>query len=127
MAIIALIFATSCKKETTISTGTDGEIVIEEKIVAAESSDFEIAYNDALAKLEEAKKSGDTKAQEVAQEAVDKAKSAWETAKQNAKEIATDVKESAKETGDKVENATEEAKENAKKEYNGTVDKLKIK
>lgn len=127
MAVVALIFAASCKKETTVTTGTEGEVVIEEQIVPAENGDFEIAYNEALVKLEEAKKSGDAKAQQVAQEAVDKAKSAWETAKQNAEEIASDVKESAKETGDKIENATEKAKEDAKEEYNGTVDKLKIK
>ncbi|RZK11816.1 MAG: hypothetical protein EOO46_05480 [Flavobacterium sp.] len=133
LAVITLIFTASCKKETTVTTDGDA-IVIKEQVTVADGTDLEAAYNNAVIKLEEAKKSGDAEAQKLAQEAVDNAKSAWEATKVKAEEISNDVKEGAQKTGDKIEKSAEEAKkkasetkEEAKKDYNNAVDKMKIK
>lgn len=146
MAVVAMMVATSCKNETVVKTDGEEPILVEDQTtVTTEESDFETIYNNAVIRLEEAKKSGDAEAEKLAQEAVDNAKAAWETAKAKAQEISTDVKEEAAETKNEVKQAVtevkeeakkaaaetkkdvKEAKEEAKKEYNSAVDKIKIK
>lgn len=144
-AILGLLFIASCKNETKVVAGNEEELVVETQSTTLETADLEIAYNEAVVKLEEAKKAGDTEAQKLAEDALNKAKTAWESAKAKAEEISKDVKEEAQETEKKVEQKIDEAKQNArqaveetkqkannakeeaKKEYNSTVDKIKIK
>lgn len=113
MAVIALIFATSCKKESA-ETNENTEVTTVDQTVANDQSELEIAYNDAVIKLDEAKKSGDAVAQAAAQEAVDKAKLSWEAAKAKTAEISSDIKEGAQAAGDKIDAAAEKAKQDIK-------------
>ena len=111
MAAVAMIFATSCKKETTETTPEEVVTTVENEV--SEGADaLEASYNEAVAKLEEAKKSGDKEAEKLAQEAVDKAKSAWEAAKASTEEAANDMKEG-------VENAAGDVKQELKKATDG--------
>lgn len=155
IAVIAAIFATSCKKETTVVTDGEDVVVVDENLVV-DTTGLEAEYNTAVAKLEEAKASGDAEAQRLAQEAVDNAKSAWDVAKEKAAETATDIKEGAEATGEKIDaaaenakaevkeaaantkeavneaakdvkNSAKEAKEEAKKDINNALEKAKIK
>ena len=65
IAIVALIFVTSCKKE---NSETETEMTIEGQKELAEALGLETAYNEAVLKLEEAQKNGDEDAQEGAEE-----------------------------------------------------------
>ncbi len=137
MAVVALIFATSCKKETTVVTDGENIIAVDENLVV-DTEGLEAEYNAAVTKLEEAKANGDTEAQKIAQEAVNTAKSAWEVAKEKTNQAVNDVKEGVETAGEKIDEAadktkadvkeaTENAKEDAKKNINDALDKAKIK
>ncbi len=114
MTVVALIFATSCKKESS-ETIDNKEVSTVDETVTNDQTELEIAYNDAVIKLEEAKKSGDVVAQVAAQEAVDKAKSSWEAIKMKTNEISSDLKEGAEAAGDKIDAAADKAKTDMKK------------
>lgn len=112
MSVVALIFATSCKKETT--TEITPTSTTETTTISTDVTALQTAYDDAVLKLEEAKKSGDAEAEKIAQEAVDNAKTSWETAKNKAAEMGTDMKEDLDETGAKIEGAANKVNEDAK-------------
>ncbi|MGA9638120.1 hypothetical protein [Flavobacterium sp.] len=155
MASIALIFVASCKKDSSENAETEQISTVDETMDNDETA-LEMAYNDAVIKLEEAKKSGDAVAQAAAQEVLDKAKSSWEMAKEKAsqfsvhvkedattatdkidaaadkakaeiKETATEAKESINKTKEDAANNAAKAKEDVRQGYNNTLDKMKAK
>ena len=65
MAAVAMIFATACKKETTETTPEEVVTTVENEVSKGADA-LEASYNEAVAKLEEAKKSGDKEAEKLA-------------------------------------------------------------
>ena len=124
-AVFGLLFATSCKKETTKETTIEsdpmGTTVTTETTTTESNYDprmesAELKLKNAERELQAAKDAGDLKAQEAAQKVADDAKTAWER-----------TKASIKEAGQKTEDAIDRAGEKGKDNYNKTLEKAKIK
>ena len=121
-AAVCLMLLTSCKKETvveqTTSVNPDGSTTTttrtttdyDLKRLKKAENDYKNAERDVVI----ARESGDTKAEQVAQEAADKAKEAWEVTKRELREGAQKTKE-----------AFQEAKADTKEGYNNAVEKAK--
>lgn len=116
LAVVALLFTTSCKNETTEEAKTEMTTEGSENL-----AELEAAYNDAVAKLEEAKKSGDIEAEKLAQEAVDQAKASWEAAANATIEVNSDLQEGLEETKSDLK----EAKENAEAQIDKSASEAK--
>ena len=120
-ACMMLMFA-SCKKETvveqTTTTNADGSTTTTTKT----TTDYDLMrlrkaetdYNNAEQEVVLARERGDTKGEEIARRAADKAKEAWEVTKREVKKGA-----------DKTKEAFQDVKEETKEGYNNAVEKAK--
>ncbi len=124
IAILGILFTTSCKKETvkettidsdpmgtTVTTTTTTEQNYDPRLESAE-----LKLKNAERELQEAKDRGDAKAEVAAQKVADDAKMAWER-----------TKASFEEAGQKTSDAIDRAGEKSKENYNEALEKAKIK
>ena len=109
-AFAGFLATTSCKKETVVEETTtinsDGSSTTTTKT----TTDYDVlrlkrAEDDYLAaekNVEVAREKGDTKAEQIARDAADRAKEAWEVTKREVKEAGQDVKEGYNNTLEKA-------------------------
>ncbi|MDO5636012.1 MAG: hypothetical protein Q4G18_02015 [Myroides sp.] len=141
-AIAAGLFTVvACKKETTVTTDTDGldttTFVVEEEYVVdpavqAEVDQAQANYEKAEADVQEAIRKGDKKAEEAAIKVRDEAKNSWDNLKAGVNKAADDVKGGINNAASKVEESAEKVGDKAKEVgkdiedgYNNTLDKMK--
>ena len=124
VAILGLLFATSCNKDTvkettiesdpmgtTVTTTTTTEQNYDPRLESAE-----LKLKNAERELQAAKDRGDAQAEATAQKVADDAKMAWER-----------TKASFEEAGQKTNDAIDRAGEKGKENYNEALEKAKIK
>jgi NDP-sugar pyrophosphorylase family protein len=116
---IAFALLTGCKKETVTTETTeqvspDGTTVTTTTTTTTDTDyDFRLKkaeedYNAAEADVKAAQERGDTKAEEVARKAADKAKDAWEVTKR-------EVRQGLEKTGDAIKEAGSDIKNSVRK------------
>ena len=117
MAFGIMLLSAGCKKETTVETtvtSEDGKTVTTTTTTETDydlrlqkaEADYQAAENDVKAAHEK----GDTKAEQIAQDAADKAKEAWEATKAEVRLGAEKTKEALKEVKEGYNETLEKAK-----------------
>ena len=109
LALFGLLVTASCTKTVKVNTTEtieDGKTVT--TITTETDYDMRVRkaeddYNVAEGEVRAARDRGDTKAERIAQDAADKAKSAWEATKSELQEAGAKTKEAIRKTGKRIE------------------------